>query len=51
MQIVTKMIKTNLLEKYPDLIDKCRQWDCSFSEGIKKLEEENKDKGKLTSYL
>lgn len=34
------MIEVDLLAKYPDLIDKCRAWDCGFAEAIAKLEQE-----------
>lgn len=29
----------NLLKKYPNLIEKCREWDCCYSEAIERIEE------------
>jgi len=38
---------TNLLKLYPDLIEKCRLWDCSFSEAISKIESQKQKEGLL----
>lgn len=32
------MNTTDLLKKYPNLIEKCREWDCGFEEAIKRLD-------------
>lgn len=32
----------NLLEKYPNLIEKVREWDCDYATAIKRLEEQKK---------
>lgn len=37
----------DLKQKYPDIIDKCREWDCGYSEAIKRIE----DKNKLNKYI
>ena len=45
-----EMNHTNLLSKYPDLIDKCRQWDCSYSEAIERIESQKQGKDRLIYY-
>lgn len=40
----------NLLKKYPNLITKCREWDCSYDEAVKKLDSQKK-KGTLLEYF
>lgn len=44
------MNQTNLLTKYPDLVAKCREWDCSYSEAIERIESEKRGKDRLTFY-
>lgn len=44
------MKKTDLLEKYPNLLDKCKEWDCSFTEAIEKIED-LKRKGSLKRFI
>lgn len=41
------MKSNNLLLKYPDLIEKCRLWDCSYEEAIEKIKEKENKKGLL----
>lgn len=33
------MDSVNLLQKYPNLIEKCREFDCSYKEAIRRIEE------------
>ena len=43
-----KNIKTNLLEKYPKLLEQTKAWDCGYSEAIKRIEN---NKSNLRAYL
>ncbi len=43
------MKKTNLLEKYPNLKDKAKEWGCSFTEAIARIEKE-RTRGTLLGY-
>ena len=44
------MIKTNLLEIYPNLLEVCRSNDCGFKDGIELIKESQK-KGSLERFL
>ena len=44
------MTYKNLLDEYPDLIEKCREWDCSYQEAISRIESDKK-KSSLMRYM
>jgi len=40
----------NLLKEFPDLIEKCRLWDCGYSEAISRIES-NQNKSNLRGFF
>ena len=44
------MTHKDLLKDYPELIEKCREWDCSYQEAISRIESE-KAKSGLMRYI